>query len=111
MTELVAYVNKTGSNKWMCCEIVIAQDAQITMVAFINDYELDRSERQKSRISISGYTGPEISSLDENFRQSLEGFIEGVGINGEILQRAAEFSAAYEHQFYVDWLKDFRSLA
>ena len=111
MTELVAYINKNGTDKWLCCEIVIAQEAQITMVAFVKDYELDRNERQKGRIPISGYTGPEISSLDENFRESLEGFIENVGINGEVLQRAAEFSVAYEHQFYIDWLKDFRSIA
>ena len=80
------------------------------MATFIQDYEHDRTERQKGRVGLTGYTGPELSSLDENFQNGLYEFIEKVGFDGEVLQRASQYSVAYEHQFYVEWLKDFKSL-
>jgi hypothetical protein len=65
----------------------------------------------KGRVTGSiGYTGPELSSLEERFQEAMYEFIEGVGVNEEILQRVSEFGMAYEHQFYVEWLKDFNSL-
>lgn len=54
--------------------------------------------------------GPEFSSLDENLEQGIYTFIESLGINNELLGQIYQFSVAYEHQFYVKWLKDLKSL-
>lgn len=112
-TDIAVYINKDGTPKWLYCEFMITNksDAHLGIATFINDYEIDRVEKAKGRNQISGYSGPELSSLEENFQDGIYQFIEGVGINGEALQRAAEFSVSYEHQFYVEWLKDFRNLA
>lgn len=111
-TDLSIYVKKKGANKWLCCEFMVSNnnEAHLGLATFIKDYEADRSERQKGRVGLTGYTGPELSSLDENFQNGLYEFIEKVGFDGEVLQRASQYSVAYEHQFYVEWLKDFRSL-
>lgn len=111
-TDLIVYINKNGSSKWMCCDFMVSMNnqAQLGQLSFINDYAEDLNDRKKGQMPSSTYTGPEIMSLEEKFQESLYSFVEEVGVTGEVLQRASEYSVAYEHQFYVEWLKDFRSI-
>lgn len=111
-TDVSVYIKKAGNDKWLYCEFMITgrSDAHLGLATFIKEYDVEKSEKAKGKIPAIGYAGPQISTLDEQFQESIYEFIEGVGITGELLQRAAEFSTAYEHQFYVEWLKDFKSL-
>ena len=72
-TDLAIYIKKQGASKWLCCEFMVSNnnEAHLGLATFIKDYEHDRNERQKGRVGISGYTGPELSSLDENFQNGL----------------------------------------
>ena len=83
-TDISVYIKKSGSSKWLCCEFMVTSnsEAHLGLAAFIKDYEADRTERQKGRVGITGYTGPELSSLDEKFQETLYAFIEGVGVDG-----------------------------
>ena len=48
--------------------VTTSSQAHLGLAAFIEDYEKDRDERQKSRVALTGYTGPELSSLEEKFQ-------------------------------------------
>lgn len=82
----------------------------MTTASFIDDYETEKADRKKGRNYQAGYLGPELSSLDQNLEEGIYAFIESVGVTNELLCEAFQFSIAYEHQFYVKWLKDLKSL-
>ena len=41
---------------------------------------------------------------------SITEFLESAGIDNTLLVQAADYAVAAEHQFYVDWLKNFESI-
>lgn len=84
--------------------------AQIGTATFIKDYEAEKAERKVGRSVPVSYSGPELSSLDEKFQEALYQFIDAVGINSEVMGRAAQFAIAYESKFYIEWLKDIKNL-
>lgn len=108
--EITAFIKKDGSSKWFALDFAAnTKETQLTNATFIDDYEAEKAERKKGRYP-PGYLGPDLSSLDESLENGIYEFIEGVGVNSEILGQAYQFSIAYEHQFYVKWLKDLKSL-
>ena len=56
------------------------------------------------------YPGPEIHSLEESLSDKIGEFVESVGVDHALLQNASNFSIAYEHHFYLEWLKDLKSV-
>ena len=92
-------------------DILLSGDqAQIGTATFISNYEEEKAERKRGRATPVSYSGPELSTLDEKFQESLYQFIDAVGINSEVMGRAAQLSIAYENKFYIEWLKDIKNL-
>ena len=95
----------------MCAEFFVTeQNSEIAAVRFLNSYDSERADRFKERTSSTAYPGPEIHSLEETLSDKVGEFIESVGIDHALLQNASNFSIAHEHQFYLDWLKDLKSV-
>lgn len=70
-TEMAAYINKDGNSKWLALDFMItskSNEAQVATAAFLTDYQGEKAERRKGRVLPTGYTGPELSSLDEKFQ-------------------------------------------
>jgi hypothetical protein len=61
--------------------VLNGNQSQIATASFINNYETEKAERKKGR-SVSGYNGPDMSSLDDKLNESLFSFIEAAGVNG-----------------------------
>ena len=105
------YINKNGQSKWLCAEFFVTeQNSEIAGVRFLGNYENERTDRFKERNSSTSYPGPEVHSLEESLSDKIGEFIESVGVDHALLQNASNFSVAYEHQFYLEWLKDLKSV-
>ncbi len=95
----------------MCADFFVTeQNSEIASVRFLANYENERADRFKERNSSTAYPGPEIHSLEETLSDKIGEFIESVGIDHAVLQNASNFSVAHEHQFYLEWLKDLKSV-
>lgn len=68
------------------------------------------ADRFRERATSTDYLGPDIQTLEESLSDQLGGFIESVGVDHVLLQNAANYSVAHEHKFYLEWLKDFKSV-
>ena len=76
----------------MCADFVHSEEqSQIHNVFFIEDYNKLKDSKLLGRYSNSrgGYVGPDLSSVEENIEKGIIEFIEGVGVNQEIVGRAA----------------------
>jgi hypothetical protein len=59
---VTAYVSKDGK-KWLCAEfMVVNNECHMSMANFIDNFELEKSERKANR-SVPRYNGPELGSL------------------------------------------------
>lgn len=56
------------------------------------------------------YVGPKFLSLDQRLTSSVKLFLDNLGVDEEFLMRTREISEAHEAKFYLEWLKDFKSL-
>ena len=95
----------------MCADFFVTeQNSEIASVRFLTNYDNERADRFKERNSSTAYPGPEIHSLEETLSDKIGEFVESVGIDHALLQNASNFSVAHEHQFYLEWLKDLKSV-
>ncbi len=108
--EISAYVSKDGK-KWLCAEFMIVNnECHMSMANFVEDFEAEKAERLKSRMSTAKYQGPELGSLESTLLDNITVFLETVGIDNTVLVHAADYSVSFEHKFYVEWLKNFETL-
>lgn len=57
------------------------------------------------------YMGPDIESINETLFNELTEFTEeSLGVSVELLQHFTTYLEDYEHQFYIEWLKDIKSI-
>jgi hypothetical protein len=80
------------------------------LVRFVEDYEKERADRIGQRNISTRYNGPEIHSLEQAIVDKLGEFIEVVGVDHSFLQNASRYSLVFEHQFYLEWLKDIKTI-
>jgi hypothetical protein len=110
MNEITICVTKTGSEKTMIINTIVTEGFEISNINFAKDYEAAKA----SRLDIFGtnnYTGPEIETLSEELFESLYTFIEEeLGITNETMESFADYSLDGEQSFYIEWLKDLKSI-
>lgn len=82
----------------------------MSVVNFINNYENEKTERQRNKISTTSYQGPELGSLESGLMDNITDFFDIAGIDNTLLVQAADYSVSYEHKFYIEWLKNFESI-
>lgn len=110
-SEVSVYIIKNGQSKLMVAEFAVTEEAsEMVNVRFVDDYEKERNDRIGQRQNSTKYSGPEIHSLEPAIVDKLGEFIEVLGVDHSFLQNASRYSLAFEHQFYVEWLKDIKSI-
>lgn len=85
-------IRKTGINKWLCADFFHSEEqSQIHNVFFVEDYDKIKDSKLLGKMSSSlgGYVGPDLASVEENIEKGIIEFIEAVGVNQEIVGRAA----------------------
>lgn len=81
----------------------------MSMANFIEDFEFEKRERQANR-AVPRYNGPELGTLQSSVLDSVTEFLEAVGIDNNLLVQSADYAVAYEHKFYIEWLKNFEAI-
>lgn len=110
-SEVSVYILKSGQKKVMVAEFAITEQAsEMVNVRFVEDYEKERTDRIGQRQLSTRYAGPEVQSLEPAIVDKLGEFIEVLGVDHSFLQNASRYSLAFEHQFYLEWLKDIKSI-
>ena len=113
--QISVMVKKDGFSKWLCADFFhMNNQSQINNMYFTSNYEKEKQLKAAGRMagtgSTAGYLGPDLSSLEESLEQGILEFIESLGFKPEMIEKIAEYSIAYEHKFYIQWLKDMNSL-
>ncbi len=110
MNEVTICVTKLGSEKTMAINTIVTEGFEISNINFFKDYEAAKV----SRLDIFGtnnYTGPEIETLSEELFEALYTFIEEeLGITNETMESFADYCLDGEQSFYIEWLKDLKSI-
>lgn len=110
-SEVSVYILKSGQKKVMVAEFAVTEQAsEMVNVRFVEDYEKERTDRIGQRQLSTRYAGPEVQSLEPAIVDKLGEFIEVLGVDHSFLQNASRYSLAFEHQFYLEWLKDIKSI-
>ena len=110
MNEITICVTKEGSQKTMIINTIVTEGFEISNINFAKDYEAAKA----TRLDIFGtnnYTGPEIETLSEELFESIYTFIEEeLGITNELMESFADYCLDGEQGFYIEWLKDLKSI-
>jgi hypothetical protein len=90
--------------------VVVSQGFEIANVTFAPSYE----EAKKIRLDVfttNIYSGPEMETLSQELHEAFYGFIEKeLGINDQILEDFTNYCMDKEQHFYIEWLKDLKSI-
>ena len=110
MNEVTICVTKAGSEKTMVINTVVTQGFEVTSLHFSASY----AEARKTRMDIfnsNSYTGPEMESLSDELFEGIYGFLEQeCQITDELLENFGDYCINAEQSFYINWLKDLKSL-
>lgn len=110
MNEVTICVTRKGAEKTMVIQTIVTEGFEITSINFSANYEAAK----KSRLDIfnsNHYTGPEMETLSDELFESIYGFIEEeLGITNEVMESFADYCLDGEQSFYIEWLKDLKSI-
>lgn len=110
MNQITICVTKSGIEKTLVINTLVTEGFEITNIHFANNYQEAKNQRL-DLFNSNKYTGPEIETLSEELFQSLYGFIEEeLGINNEVMESLADYCLEAEQSFYIEWLKDLKSI-
>lgn len=89
---------------------VVSQGFEIASISFASNYE----EAKKARLDVftsNVYSGPEMETLSQELHESFYGFIEKeLGITDSLLEDFTDYCMDKEQHFYIEWLKDLKSV-
>lgn len=77
-------------------------------VNFTTDYNTHKLVPKHNR-PLTTYQGPDVYTLETQFRNNLGDYFLELGVNPELVSFIQEFSINSEHPFYVNWLQDLHS--
>lgn len=78
-------------------------------VTFFPSLEAAKSGRNEAVSKI--YSGPDIDSINDDLFENLNTFLEeDLTVTNQILETLADYAINYEHQFYIEWLKDIKTV-
>ena len=110
MNEVTISVNKKGTTKFMVVQAIVTQNFEVAGLSFAESYE----EVKKNRGDIYGsnrYTGPEVDSLSEELLEGIYTFLEQeCEVTEDLLQKFGDYCIDAEQSFYINWLKDLKSV-
>ena len=110
VSEVTICVTRTGTEKTLIINTVVSQGFEIANISFAPNYE----EAKKARLDVfttNVYSGPEIETLSQELHEAFYGFIEKeLGINDQILEDFCDYCMDKEQYFYIEWLKDLKSI-
>lgn len=110
MNEVSICITKKGADKTMTVHAIVTQGFEITSLNFSSSY----AEAKKNRMDIftgATYTGPEMESLSDELFEGIYGFLEQeCEVNDELLESLGDYCIDAEQSFYINWLKDLKSL-
>lgn len=112
-SEVTVCIKKDGAEKWMVANYAVTSDySEIEGIQFTKDISQERKELLPgSHCNDNGnYLGPDIYTLDHKVQESMRDFVTSFGLNNEFFGKVNDLSFAYEHKFYVEWLKDINNL-
>lgn len=109
MTEVVVCITKTGETKTMVMQVVIlADNFEVNNIYFTSTYEEIKKKTFKFE---SAYLGPDIMTIGEDLFEEITKFAEDtLGVHMDLLESFKNYLIDYEHQFYLGWLKDLKSI-
>lgn len=62
--EINVYIKRDGSENWLCANFLHEKGySQLGTINFIEDYEKERSARQRNLPGSKSYAGPDLMSL------------------------------------------------
>lgn len=110
MNEVTICVTRTGAEKTMVIQTIVTEGFQITSINFSPSYEAFKNNRFDIFTS-NQYSGPEMETLSDELFESIYGFIEEeLGITNEVMESFADYCLDGEQSFYIEWLKDLKSI-
>ena len=94
----------------MVVHAVVTNGYEITNVNFWNSY----AEAKKHRLDFftaTNYTGPEVESLSDELFEGIYTFLEQeCEVTDELLETFGDYCIDAEQSFYINWLKDLKSM-
>ena len=94
----------------MTVNTIVTDGFEITSVTFASNY----AEAKKNRLDIftsNSYTGPEVESLSDELHEGIYSFLEQeCEVTDELLQDFGDYCVDAEQSFYINWLKDLKSM-
>lgn len=93
----------------MVVSAIVTQGYQVTSINFYPNYE----EAKSSRLSFNSnvYVGPEMESLSDELFEGIYNFLEhDCDITEELLESFGDYCIDAEQSFYINWLKDIKSM-
>ncbi len=110
MNEVTICIVKSGSEKTMVVNTIVTEGFEISNISFASNYQTAK-EKRLDIFSSNTYSGPEMQTVSDDLFESIYGFLEQeCQVNNELLSKFADYCLDSEQQFYINWLKDLKSM-
>ena len=94
----------------MVVQAIISHNFEIAGLSFAESYQ-EIKENRGSIYASNRYSGPEVDSLSEELLDGIHTFLDQeCDVTEDLLQRFGDYCIDAEQAFYINWLKDLKSV-